>query len=174
MMVSIVVAAAGNDVIGRDGTLPWYLPEDLRRFRALTTGHVVVMGRVTYQSIVARLGHPLPGRTCVVVSSTMAPAAGGPQVHVTRSPQEALRVAGTLAEAAGDTEFFVIGGESVYRHALPLAGRVYLTRVHLRPAGDRAMPPGWLDGFQVTSCESGTDPRTGTTYEFLRYERAAA
>ena len=68
MIASAVVAAADNDIIGRDGDLPWHLPADLRRFRRLTTGHVVVMGRLTHESIVDRLGHPLADRTSIVVS----------------------------------------------------------------------------------------------------------
>jgi dihydrofolate reductase len=71
MTASLIVAAAANEVIGRGGALPWHLPADLRRFRALTTGHVVVMGRLTHESIVDRLGHPLAGRTSIVVSRTM-------------------------------------------------------------------------------------------------------
>src|SRR5205814_6619050 len=71
MTASLVVAAAANEVIGRGGALPWHLPADLRRFRSLTTGHVVVMGRLTHESILDRLGHPLAGRTSIVVSRTM-------------------------------------------------------------------------------------------------------
>ena len=71
MTASLIVAAAANEVIGRGGALPWHLPADLRRFRALTTGHVVVMGRLTHESIVDRLGHPLADRTSIVVSRTM-------------------------------------------------------------------------------------------------------
>src|SRR5580692_10339405 len=75
---SLIVAAAENEVIGAAGALPWHLPEDLRRFRRLTTGHAVVLGRVTHESIVARLGRALPGRTSAVVSSRGAGAATGP------------------------------------------------------------------------------------------------
>jgi len=122
MIVSLVVAASANEVIGADGALPWHLPEDLRRFRELTTGHVVVMGRLTYQSILDRLGHPLTGRTSVVVSRTLGDP-GYPGVRVTTSLPEALALAEVLAAEAGDSEFFVIGGESVYRDVLPAAVR---------------------------------------------------
>ena len=81
MIVSLIVAASVNECIGADGALPWYLPGDLRRFRELTTGHVVVMGRLTYESILARLGHPLAGRTSVVVSGTLGET-GDPAVRV--------------------------------------------------------------------------------------------
>src|SRR5690348_18339745 len=88
MIVSLVVAASANEVIGDGGALPWHLPGDLRRFRALTTGHVVVMGRLTYQSILARLGHPLTGRISIVVSRTLGDPEY-PEVLVTSSiPEE--------------------------------------------------------------------------------------
>src|SRR5207253_3767200 len=118
-----------NAVIGADGALPWHLPGDLRRFRDLTTGHVVVMGRLTYQSILDRLGHPLTGRTSVVVSRTLGDT-GHPEVLVARSVGDALALAERLAEQAGDTEFFVIGGGSGFREVLPGAAPVSLTRLH--------------------------------------------
>jgi len=121
MTISLVVAAAENEVIGRDGALPWYLPADLRRFRELTTGHVVVMGRLTYESIIARLGHPLDGRTSVVISSTL-PDPADERVVVSGSVESALAQAARLATGAGGGELFVAGGESVYRQTLPSAG----------------------------------------------------
>jgi dihydrofolate reductase len=171
VIVSLVLAAAANEVIGADGALPWHLPGDLRRFRALTRGHVVVMGRLTYESILARLGHPLTGRTSVVVSRTLGDT-GYPSVHVAGSVPEALALAERLAEAAGDPEFFVIGGRSVYRDALPRADRVYLTRVHHEVPGDVAMPAGWLAGFELAAQEdaAGEDP---LRYSFLDYRRPA-
>jgi ATP adenylyltransferase len=172
MIVSMVVAASDNDVIGRGGALPWHVPGDLRRFRARTAGHVVVMGRVTHQSILGRLGHPLPGRTSVVVSTTLAPPDGG-QVRVARTPQEALELAAGLAAAAGDGEFFVIGGEALYRQVLPAVDRVYLTRVHLVTDGDRAMPAGWLEAFELTGAEQDYDDASGITCSYLDYRRVA-
>jgi dihydrofolate reductase len=169
-MVSLVVAAAANEVIGADGALPWHLPGDLRRFRALTDGHVVVMGRATYQSILDRLGHPLTGRTSVVVSRTLGDT-GDPSVRVAGSVAGALALAERLAAEAGDGEIFVIGGASVYRDALPRADRVYLTRVHEEVPGDRAMPPGWLDGFELAAEEDGGGPGS-LPHSFLEYRRA--
>jgi dihydrofolate reductase len=170
MTISLVVAAAENEVIGRDRALPWYLPADLRRFRALTTGRVVVMGRLTHESIVARLGHPLDGRTSVVVSSTLRDPADQ-RVVVAGSVESALAMAASIAAQAGG-ELFVAGGESVYRQVLPSADRIYLTRVHAEVAGDRRMPDGWLAGFELVSREDATDPGTGTGYSFLDYQRA--
>jgi dihydrofolate reductase len=171
VIISLVVAAAENEVIGRDGTLPWYLPADLRRFRALTIGQVVVLGRLTHESILARLGHPLDGRTSVVVSSTLRDPADE-RVVVAGSVQSALALAGSIAARAGGGELFVAGGESVYRQTLPSAGRIYLTRVHAEIAGDRRMPDGWLAGFELVSRQDETDPGTGTGYSFLGYQRA--
>jgi dihydrofolate reductase len=163
--VSIVVAATDGEVIGANGALPWHLPEDLRHFKRLTMGHVVVMGRVTYQSILDRLGHPLPGRTSVVVTSRPLPQ-DREDVLVAASPQVALEIA---AEAGG-SEVFVIGGESIYRQLLPAVDRVYLTRIHRDFPGDRRMPDGWLDGFELTATRPGTDP--ALPCEFLEYQRA--
>ena len=171
MTISLVVAAAENEVIGRDGALPWYLPADLRRFRELTTGHVVVMGRLTYESIIARLGHPLDGRTSVVISSTL-PDPADERVVVSGSVESALAQAARLATGAGGGELFVAGGESVYRQVLPSADRIYLTRVHTEVAGDRRMPDGWLAGFELVSRQDATDPGSGTGYSFLGYQRA--
>jgi dihydrofolate reductase len=172
MIVSLVVAASVNEIIGADGALPWYLPGDLRRFRELTTGHVVVMGRLTYQSILDRLGHPLTGRISVVVSRTLGET-GYPYFRVARSFPEALALAEALAAEAGDSEFFIIGGESVYRDALPLADRVYLTRVHGEVTGDRAMPDGWLAGFELAGRDDEAGAQGPLPYSFLDYRRAA-
>jgi len=171
MIVSLIVAASVNEVIGADGALPWHLPGDLRRFRELTTGHVVVMGRLTYESILDRLGHPLTGRISVVVSQTLGET-GYPGVHVARSLPEALALAEALAAEAGDGEFFVIGGESVYRDALPLADRVYLTRVHGEVAGDRVMPDGWLAEFELAERDDEAGAQGPLRYSFLDYRRA--
>ena len=177
MIISMIVAASENDVIGRDGALPWRLPKDARRFRELTTGHVVVMGRVTYDSIVAALGRPLPDRASVVVTRAGQPA-GSPaspsegQVLRADSVEAALGLAERIAAAAGDTEIFVAGGVSIYRDVLPLADRIYLTRVHHVVPGDRSMPPGWLAGFDLLRREDAADEKSQLRYSFLDYERA--
>jgi len=172
MIVSLVVAASANEVIGAGGGLPWHLPGDLRRFRELTNDHVVVMGRLTYESILDRLGHPLTGRISVVVSRTLADP-GYPEVLVAASVPEALALAERLAAEAGDTEFFVIGGESVYRDALPRADRVYLTRVHDEVPGDVSMPDGWLAGFELAARDDEAGAEGPLRYSFLDYHRAA-
>ena len=175
MIISLIVAASGNDVIGRDGALPWRLPRDARRFRELTTGHVVVMGRITHDSIVAALGRPLPDRASIVVTRAAEPQppASGEQVYWAGSLESALGLAKRIATSAGDTELFVVGGVSIYRDTLPLADRVYLTRVHHVVEGDRSMPLGWLAGFDLVRSEEVTDPKSQLRYSFLDYERAA-
>jgi len=126
-MISIIVAVAENGVIGDRNTLLWHISEDLRRFKTLTTGHPVVMGRKTCES----LGRPLPNRRNVVITRSETQIAGCEVVH---SLDEAL----TLFPA--DEEVFVIGGAQIYAEALPIADRFYLTRVHRDYEGDTRLP----------------------------------
>jgi dihydrofolate reductase len=128
--IAFVVAVAENGVIGRNGQLPWRLPSDLKRFRKLTLGKPVVMGRKTYDSI----GKPLDGRDNIVVTrqSDFHP----PGVHVASSVEQALALGQELAARRGVDEVMVIGGAEVYRVALPRAERLYLTLVHAEPEGD--------------------------------------
>ncbi|MDX6309635.1 MAG: dihydrofolate reductase [Nocardioidaceae bacterium] len=134
MTVTIMAAVARNGVIGRGGAIPWHLPDDMTRFRQLTMGHVLVMGRLTYESI----GRPLPGRTTIVVTrnggwpeATERPAG----LVVATSLEEALREAGRLG-----SETFIQGGAQVYAEALPLADRLLVTWVDADPAGDTYFP----------------------------------
>ncbi len=126
-MISIIVAVAENGVIGGDNRLLWHISEDLRRFRSLTTGHPVVMGRKTYES----LGRPLPNRTNVVVTRQRIEIPGCRVVH---SFDEAAALFGA------DEELFVIGGAQIYAEALPRADRFYLTRVGRAYEGDTLFP----------------------------------
>jgi dihydrofolate reductase len=128
--VSLLAAVARNGVIGRDGSLPWRLPKDLARVKRLTTGHCVLMGRRTFESI----GRPLPGRINVVITRdrTFSP----PGVVVAHGLEDALAV----ARQRGETEAFVLGGEAIYAAALPGADRLYLTRVEAEPEGDARFP----------------------------------
>jgi len=133
--VALIAAVADNGVIGKDGALPWRIPADLRWFRARTMGHHVVMGRKTWASI----GRPLAGRTNVVVSRNRDLYAG--QDSMGCILVESLPAALAVAAAAGDDEVFVIGGGELYREALPVADRIYLTRVHAEVDGDVRFPP---------------------------------
>jgi dihydrofolate reductase len=129
--VTIVAAVARNGVIGTGGGLPWHLPDDLRRFKELTLGHVLVMGRRTYESI----GRPLPGRTTVVVTRTPRWDAGADGVLTAGNLPDALDAAGAVDETV-----FVVGGAQVYADALPLADRLELTLVDAEPDGDTFFP----------------------------------
>lgn len=159
-MVSIVVALSSNRVIGRDGALPWNLPADLRRFRELTTGHAVVMGRSTYESLPARF-RPLPQRRNVVLSSSPSYEARGADVFA--DLQSAL-------EACGH-DCFVIGGGQTYAQALPFAERVYATHVDGEVAGDASFPE--LSPAEWRCVErSDRVAENDATFTFAVYERS--
>ena len=146
--VVLVVAVAENGVIGRGGELPWRLPSDLKRFRQLTLGKPMIMGRKTYQSI----GRPLDGRDSIVLSGRREGYPAG--VHVAASIKEALALAARLAGARGVEEVAVIGGEKVFAAALPFAERIYLTLVHANPAGDRRISPFCPDAWREVAREA--------------------
>ncbi|GAA1807072.1 dihydrofolate reductase [Planosporangium flavigriseum] len=168
MRTSLFLAASENDVIGRDNDLPWHLPADLRRFKSLTSGHVLVCGRRNHESIVNRLGRPLPGRITVVTTRQVRPGEG--PVIYQPSVTAALSVARAIEEFAGKDEVFVIGGAQIYTEALPEADIIYLTRVHAEVEGDVRMPAGWLDGFKLVESEPGPAGEE-LPYTFERYER---
>lgn len=132
MTLTLVAAVAANGVIGHEGDIPWRLPGEQARFKRLTIGHVLVMGRRTYESI----GRPLPGRTTVVVTRQEAWAATAPDgVLVADGIETALALARSL-----DDEVFVVGGVEVYRAALPVADRLEITFVDASPEGDAWFP----------------------------------
>jgi dihydrofolate reductase len=130
----MIVAMAENRVIGRDNQLPWHLPNDLKYFKATTMGKPIVMGRKTYESI----GRPLPGRVNIVVTTNRAFMADG--VKVVHGVDEALSLAGSIADKAGVDEIMVIGGAQLYADLLPKVERLYLTLVHAEVAGDALFP----------------------------------
>jgi dihydrofolate reductase len=155
--VTIVAAVARNGVIGVGGGLPWHLPDDLRRFKELTLGHVLVMGRKTYESI----GRPLPGRTTVVVTRTAGWDAGAEGVQVARSVPAAIDDGTAI-----DPDVFVVGGAEVYAAALPLADRLELTLVDAEPVGDVRFPDvDWHEWRELRREEA-----EGAAY--VTYERA--
>ena len=134
MRISVVVAVAENGVIGVRGTLPWRLPSDLKRFRQLTMGKPIIMGRKTYESI----GRPLPGRDNIVITSAETFAPEG--VFIVRSIDAALRLGASRAKDRGVDEIAVIGGSEVFKEILAQADRIYFTRVHASPQGDTYFP----------------------------------
>jgi dihydrofolate reductase len=141
MRISIIVAASTNNVIGMDGGLPWRLPEDLRRFRQLTIGKPIVMGRVTHESI----GRKLPDRTNIVLTSDPYYPAPGCLV--------ATRIDQALAYAGDAEEVMVIGGGRVYEIFLPMSDRIYLTRIRAVVDGDAYFPDIDRDEWTVRSKE---------------------
>ena len=162
MKLSIIVAVADNSVIGRDNDMPWHLSADLKRFKSLTMGHHLVMGRKTFEAI----GRPLPGRTMVVISR------GRPQLPDGIASASSLDQAIEIARSAGDTEAFVAGGAQIYDLALPLADRLYLTRIHQSFVGDAYFPDVDEDQWTLVDREDHeADTVTGISYSFLTYER---
>jgi dihydrofolate reductase len=143
--VALIAAVARNGTIGRDGALPWRLSADLRRFKRLTSGHAILMGRRTWESI----GKPLSGRLNIVVTR-QASLSVPEEVAVVHSLAEGLR----LAAEAGHDEVFVIGGASLYAEALPVADRLHLTEVDAEVAGDVSFPHWDRQRFEVTEEET--------------------
>lgn len=157
-ILSIIAAVAKNRVIGINNTLPWYLPEDLKRFRALTMGHHIIMGRKTYES----LGRLLPGRTTVIISKSKNYAVTG--ALVTDSLTAALALCGA------DTEVFVIGGAQLYCEALLHADRLYLTEIDQEFEGDVFFPEVEASSWTKVSTESHVS-ESGLQYSYVTLER---
>ncbi len=155
MLISIIVAMSRNRVIGADGSMPWQLPEDLRRFKRITMGQTLLMGRKTYQSI----GHPLPGRQTIILSRDPAYQVAGSRVVSDLHSGIAL---------ADGNELFICGGEDIYRQALPLAEKIYLTELLREVAGDTyfpELPPG---EFQVIHSEGLKDAGEPCRFSILQ------
>jgi dihydrofolate reductase len=164
MEVVIVAALARNRVIGRDGALPWHLPDDLRRFKALTLDGVVVMGRKTFASI----GRPLPRRTSLVLSRRATHVVGceAPTCAVLASVEQAL----DTARSSGS--LFVIGGAEIYRLFLPYATRLELTHVEVELEGDVRFPELDADAFRLVREEPHpADARHAHAFRFATYLR---
>lgn len=165
--IALIVAAADNDVIGRDNALPWHLPADLKHFKRITMGKPIIMGRRTFDSI----GRPLPGRSNIVISRRSDYAAEG--VHCVTSLGTAIELAQDVARADGSEELVIIGGAQIYALAMPLASRLYLTRVHTQPAGDAFLSGiDWAEWEELSRVENpATDDNPAHT--FLEYTRVA-
>jgi dihydrofolate reductase len=161
------VAQASNRVIGNSNDLPWYLPADLKHFKDITTGHSVIMGRNTYESIFARLGKPLPNRRNIVITHDAEFAPDG--VVVARSLEEAL----ALADSEESLESCVIGGASIYEQMLPLTDKIYMTRVGADIDGDVYFPELVASGWRETACEHHyADEKNEYDYDFVELMRA--
>lgn len=163
----LLAAVARNGVIGRDGALPWRLPEDMARFRALTTGCPVIMGRRTWESLPPRF-RPLPGRTNIVVTREAAWRAEG--ASTAQSLAAAIALAGQAARPG--QRMFVIGGAQLYEQALPLADALELTELHAEAEGDVRFPPLDRDRFREVRREAyPSGPQRSIGFDFVTYHR---
>ena len=152
MTITVLAAVSANLAIGRDGNMPWHLPEDLAHFKATTMGHVMVMGRKTYESI----GRALPGRRTIVITHQQGWHA--PSVEVAHSLPEALAL-------AGPADVFVVGGSDVYRQAMPFADQMLLTEIDQSPEGDAFFPTFSADDWRQSAREAHD------SFAFVTYER---
>jgi len=161
MTLSLIVAVDENNGIGKDNKLPWHLPADLKHFKALTTGHPIIMGRKTFESI----GKALPNRRNIVISRQTDYVAEG--VSVVSSLDEAFRICKT------DDESFVIGGAEIFKYALPLANILYLTVIHHEFNADTFFPEinkeNWIEAESTTH---EPDEKNIYAYTFIKYVRA--
>jgi dihydrofolate reductase len=165
MLISIVVATSTNNVIGKNGQLPWRLPDDLKHFKAITMGKPIIMGRLTWESI----GRPLPGRQNIVISRN--PDYVADDCDVVTSPAAALAVAGDV------NEIMIIGGGRIYEMFLSQARRLYLTRVQADIDGDTFFPAivegeGIRDWCLVSRTAHAADDVNEYAHEFRVYERS--
>lgn len=156
--LSIIVAIANDGVIGVDNTLPWHLPEDLKRFKALTMGHHIIMGRKTYDS----LGRLLPGRTTVIVTRNEGYHVEG--ALIAHSLEQAL------ALCKNDDEVFLIGGAELYQAGLSLANKLYITEIDLAVAGDAYFPEIPSSQWQETAREAHVSEK-GLNFSYVTYIR---
>ena len=156
-MISLIVAHDKNRVIGYENKMPWHLPGDLQYFKEMTMGKPIIMGRKTFESI----GRPLPGRRNIVITRNENYNADG--IEVVSSLDEALQ----LTKDAGET--MVIGGEQIFRLALPLADRLYITLIDVEFKGDTYFPK--YEGWQLVSCQEKLTSKEGYTFQYCIYEK---
>lgn len=162
-LISLLVAVARNGVIGRDNKLPWHLPADLKRFKQLSVGKPVIMGRKTYDSIIVQLGKALPDRKNIVVTRNADFKAPG--CEVATSIDEAIRLAGDAQEVV------VIGGGQIFEETLPIADRVYMTWVKADVPGDAYFPEVDWSKWRVSFREDHPEGKE-LPFEYVNYERS--
>ncbi len=160
MNINIIVAASKNNIIGKDNDLIWHLSADLKRFKRLTTGHTIIMGRKTFESI----GRPLPNRTSVIITTQTDYKAEG--CIVVHSLEEALQF------AQKEEEVFIIGGGSIYKQAMPLADKIFFTLIHDTFEGDTFFPAIDQQQWTVVQQEDHQpDEKNKYVYSFIDYEK---
>ena len=157
-IISLIVATAKNGVIGINNTLPWHLPEDLKRFKALTMGHHIIMGRKTYES----LGRLLPGRTTVIITRNKSYKVEG--AIIAHSLQDAVKYCGN------DDEVFLIGGAELYQEGLKFVHRLYITEIQDEFAGDAFFPALDFNQWQETLREAHVS-ENGLVFAYITYQR---
>lgn len=161
-MLKILVAFDENRVIGKNNTLIWHLPADLKRFKTLTTGHVIIMGRKTFESI----GKPLPNRTSIVISRQADLQIDG--AIIAHSVEEAILKAKSITRE----DIFIVGGAEIYALSLPLADQILVTQLHDIFEGDAYFPEIPTETFEVTEKERGiTDEKNAYQYSYITYTR---
>jgi dihydrofolate reductase len=159
MIVSIVVAIAENNAIGNNNQLLWHLPADLKHFKNITTGHTVIMGRKTYDSV----GKPLPNRRNIIITRQDISIAG---CQVVKSIEDAL------ALAAGEQEVFIVGGAEIYKQSIHLTDRIYLTIVHQKFDADTFFPEiDYNDWTQTARTDHQPDEKNKFPYSFITLDR---
>ena len=161
-MLSIIVAVAENNVIGKDNKLIWHLPADLKRFKEITTGHTIIMGRKTFES----LGRVLPNRKHVILCNDM-------EMNVEDENVEILEDISMLDKYIQDTEeHFIIGGATIYKLLMPKVNKIYLTLIHEKFDGDVYFPEISDDEWKIVDRTAGiTDEKNPYNYEFITYVR---
>ena len=163
MIISMIVAVAENNVIGKDNGMLWHIPADLKYFKAVTMGHHIIMGRKTHEA----MGRVLPGRTNVIISRQENYEVE--DAIVVHSLEEALKV----AEQNGETEAMILGGGTIYEQAISMANRIYLTRIYASFEGDTFFPEldenVWIETKQD---RHEADEKNPIAYDFLEYERS--
>jgi dihydrofolate reductase len=161
-VLKILVAFDENRVIGKNNALIWHLPADLKRFKALTTGHVIIMGRKTFESI----GRPLPNRTTVVISRQQDLKIEG--VILAHSVEEAILKAKSISRG----DIFIVGGAEIYQLSLPLADQILVTQLHDIFEGDAFFPEISSDMWEIAEQERGiTDEQNAYQFSYLTYTR---
>lgn len=159
-MISMIVAADENNIIGKNNQLIWHLPDDLKFFKKMTSGHAIIMGRQTYESV----GKPLPKRTNIIITRDKNYQAEG--CVITHSLEEALEEAYKV-----DAEPFIVGGEQIYRLALPESDVVYITRIHSTFEGDRQFPELDNSWVETESQFHPTDEKHEHSFTFKTYKK---
>ena len=164
-MISIIVAVAENNVIGKDNSLIWHLPADMKFFKEKTTGHCIITGRKNYESIPEKF-RPLPGRTNIII--TRQKDYNAPGTIVVKSIQDAIE----KAIQTGDKEIFIIGGGEIFKQSLHLADKIYLTKIYHSFDGDVYFPEININEWKETERTKGiTDEKNKYAYDFITYEK---